>query len=724
MNMFALSGLVVVISSLLIGFLVLIKNPRNYLARIWFLYTCSVGWWGFGSFKIGLAKDAVSALYWWRVAHVGVIFIPVLLLHFIHVFLNKKNNWIVIVGYCFGFIFLVLNFMNKFIVKVELIFDSIYYDGRPPTLSYLLFVIFWIMSVIYVYSTSFLELKKVGGLRREQIRYFVLTFIGFLGGTTCYFPVFNIDIYPFGNFIVPFYTFFIAYGIFKYRLMDISIAITRTSIFVLVYSIILGIPFALAFGLQHEMQRFLGKYWWFIPLLVSTVLASTGPYLYSLLQRRAEDQLLKEQRQYQATLRRASRGMGRIKDLKRLLSLIVQIVTRTVRIEHCEVYLFHEASDQYVLKASKGCDENRKKILSVLPVDSALARYVLKVKEPIVYEEIKNKVGDRGDKKFLAIIEEMEAMQTALILPSFIEHRLIALISLGKLRSGKLYSNDDLVVFSILANQSALAIENAQFYDDMKRTHKQLFRAEKMATIGTMADGLSHQINNRLHAMGFIAGDALDTIKIKQPKKVSKAVEEIFSDLTHALNRIQENVKRGGDIVEGLLKYTRKGDEGFEAVTLDQLIDASIEMAQFKVKIDKIDLHKKYSLNLDRIRGNFTQLQEVFFNVIDNSYDAMMQRQNEIDAPNYRGVLTITAQKRGKNLEVSFKDNGIGVEPADIKKLFTPFFTTKASSKKGTGLGLYVIRQIVEENHKGKVKMFSDVNEGTETIISLPIFVD
>ena len=91
----------------------------------------------------------------------------------------------------------------------------------------------------------------------------------------------------------------------------------------------------------------------FFPLLSSTVLASVGPHIYSYIQSKAEDKLLQEQRSYQSTLRQASVGMGQIKELKRLLSLIVHIVTRTVRIEHCEIYLYHEESKKYVLKASK-----------------------------------------------------------------------------------------------------------------------------------------------------------------------------------------------------------------------------------------------------------------------------------------------------------------------------------------------------------------------------------
>lgn len=500
-----------------------------------------------------------------------------------------------------------------------------------------------------------------------------------------------------------------------------KVIITRTGIFVIVYSLVLGIPFFLAFGLQSTLIALAGeKWWWMIPLVTSTLLATIGPYLYLHIQKRAEDQLLRDQRRYQSTLRKASLGMGRIKDLKRLLNLIVHIVLKAVRIRHCSIYLFHDASQQYVLKAAKTSYLVEQKV-SVFPLDSPVIYLLKKLKEPLVFEKIEQQAKITRGSVYNKAYSIMKELGAELIIPSFIEERLLAVIIMGRKRSGEFYTQDDLVVFSILANQSALAIENAQFYDDMQRTQGQLFKAEKMATIGTMADGLSHQINNRLHAMGFIAGDAIDTIRMikKNPELIAK--EGIVASLENALIRIEDNVKRGGEIVEGLLKYTRKGDQGFTSIELDKLLNASLEMIQFKVKLSEFKIERDFSSKVPTFRGNFTQLQEVFFNLIDNAYDAMMQRREDFREENYAPLLSISAKKKGKKLEVVFEDNGIGVKLEDVSKLFTPFFTTKLSSKKGTGLGLYVIRQLIEENHKGKVSFSSHYRQGTRISLLLPI---
>jgi C4-dicarboxylate-specific signal transduction histidine kinase len=500
--------------------------------------------------------------------------------------------------------------------------------------------------------------------------------------------------------------------------LDVSLIITRVGIFIAVYSLVLGIPFAIAFGWRDPLQHFMGEIWWITPLITSAILATVGSSIYFYMQQRAEDRLLREQRQYQSTLRRASLGMGRIKDLKRLLNLVVHIVTKAVRIEYGAVYLFHQDAGKFILKAFKWTDVTAQK--SVISSEAPLIRYLQRHRDPLVYDEVKQKSIDLKDETLEGARAVMEGMGAALVVPSFIDDHLIAFLALGKKKSGKPYSHDDLMVFSILANQAALAIENDQFYEEMKKTHEQLVKAEKMATIGTMADGFSHQINNRLHAMGFIAGDALDTLKLKG-KAFPPQTREVLKEIEYSLDRIQDNVKRGGEIVEGLLKYSRKADEGFGAVELDKLVGASLEMAQFKIKLNQIDIVRNFNHSTPKIRGNFTQLQEVLFNIIDNAYDAMMQRKAELAEEGYKGRLEITATDQGRNLEILITDNGIGVGEKDIKRLFTPFFTTKFSSKKGTGLGLYVMRKIIEENHGGRIEFESKHKKGSRIRVWLPI---
>jgi signal transduction histidine kinase len=147
-------------------------------------------------------------------------------------------------------------------------------------------------------------------------------------------------------------------------------------------------------------------------------------------------------------------------------------------------------------------------------------------------------------------------------------------------------------------------------------------------------------------------------------------------------------------------------------------------MVQFKIKIQELKIVRDYDVTtIPKIKGNFTQLQEVFFNLIDNGYDAMMQRKNEAKEVSYQPTLIVRVLKEDGYAQIIFEDNGMGVKDEDLHKLFTPFFTTKLSSKKGTGLGLYVIRKIVEDNHQGQVEMVSKYMQGTQMKLRLPIAI-
>jgi len=719
MNPFSLSGLIVGITSLSVGLFVYIKNPKSHLSKIWFFYATAVAWWGFGAFKIGITKDSESALFWWKVTDIGVIFIPVLLLHFIYIFLQKKSKWPIYLSYIIGIFFLILDITGLLIKRVGWVFNSFYYKGRPSTITYYIFTIIWMVMVVYAYLQLALALKHSQSIKKMQIKYFLLTcIIGFSGGSTAFLPAFGVDLYPYGNFSIPLYPLIIAYAIFKYRLMDIKVAITRAGLFIAVYTLVLGVPFAIAVWLKGWLIEKLGPGWWMFPLGLMAALATVGPFIYIYLQHRAEDRLLREQRRYQESLKQASVGMTRIRNLRKLLDLITHIVTKTVRISYAAIYLYNEQANEYVLQVSR--DKDRTPVLK-LTSDNPLIAWIIQEREPLIYEEVKRQMEDTRDGNYKRLEENMRLLTASVVIPSFLKDKFMGFFVLGDKISGQIYTQDDLNVFQVLASQAALAIENAQFYEEAKEMQEQIAQAEKMATIGTMADGLSHQINNRFYALSLIAGDTIDTIKTTDTSKCTAEVKEMIEQINHALERIQSNVTQGGEVVRGLLKYSRKGDAGLEALDLNSILDNTLEMVQYKVKLSEIDIIRDFPDTTPKIKGNMAQLEEAFFNFIDNAYDAILERRELLKEEGYRGKITIFASPKNNNLEIIIEDNGIGMKRDNLEKVFTPFFTTKTSARKGTGLGLYVIRRIISDMHKGKISFESEYKVGTRFILELPL---
>ena len=717
LNLFSFAGLLLSTTCLILVLVIFIYG-KTKLHRIWAMFNTAVGLWGLSAFLVGQASNAELALVRWKIAHIGIIFIPIFLFHVSYILCGMKQRRLLFLIYLQGIFFLVLNFLDHYFIKnLRFVFSSFYYLNPGPT--YFVFFSIWTMLVLFSLYQLFLLYRKSTGITRNRILYFFAgTGVGFLGGITNFLPVFKIDLYPFGNFTIPLYCIIVSYAVLKYRLMDITVAITRTGIFIAVYTLVLGLPFAVAGWLRDWFIEIFGPNWWTAPLGLMAFLATLGPFIYIYLQRKAEERLLKEQRSYQETLKQASVGMTRIRNLRKLLELITHIVTKTVKISYVGIYLLDREADEFVLQVSR--DKGRTPVPKV-KMDNPLISWIMLKREPLIYEEVKRQMEDTGDYTFVNLEREMGLLTASVIIPSFLNDKFMGFFVFGDKISGRIYTADDLNVFHVLASQAALAIENAQFYEDTKEMQEQIAQAEKMATIGTMADGLSHQINNRFYALSLIAGDSIDTIKLTDTAKCTPEVKEMIAEINHALERIQANVIQGGEVVQGLLKYSRKGETGFEALDMNTIIDNTLEMVQFKVKLSEIDLVRQFPPDLSKIKGNLTQLVEAFFNFIDNAYDSIVERRNTLKEEGFRGKITISAAPKAGIMEIIIADNGMGIKDDNSKKIFTPFFTTKSSAKKGTGLGLYVVKRIITETHKGRISFDSAYARGARFIIELPL---
>ena len=722
MNHIAISGLLIFVTSLFSAILVFTKGAKRDTSITWGLFSLSVAFWGFGLFRGFITNIESSALYWGRFLNLSAVFISLFFFHFVVCFTNMvktKKKELILYYMVYIFYFLIVNiFPKSFVSHVGPILSFNYYP--KPGILYLFFGVLYTVFVIYSIFLLFKDFKTSGGVRKNQIKYLLLgVSVGFLGGAMTFLPVYGIEIYPIGTYLVIVYVIVITYAIVKYRLMDITVAITRTGIFIAVYTLVLGLPFAIASWLKPWLIDILGPRWWIAPLGLMAVLATVGPFIYIYVEHKAEEKLLKEQRRYQDTLKQASVGMTRIRNLRKLLDLITHIVTKTVHISFAAVYLYNQETNEYILQVSR--DKGRVSIPK-LSADNPLITWITHNRDPLIYEEIKHKAQDYNDVTYKHLEENMRLLTASVIIPSFLEDRFIGFFVFGDKISGQIYTPEDLNVFQVLASQAALAIENAQFYEEAKEMQDHLAQAEKMATIGTMADGLSHQINNRFYCLSLIAGDTIDTIKMIDTSKCTPEVKEAFNQINHALGRIQENVIQGGQVVKGILKYTRKGEEGFEALSLDQILDSTLEMVQYKVNLSEIEIIRNYPKDLPKIKGNQVQLQEGFFNFIDNAYDATVERRSLLKEDGYRGKIIISAQPKTEDiLEIKIEDNGMGIKEENLRRLFTPFFTTKVSSRRGTGLGLYVIKRVIEEFNKGKIWLESEYKKGTTFFIELPM---
>lgn len=249
----------------------------------------------------------------------------------------------------------------------------------------------------------------------------------------------------------------------------------------------------------------------------------------------------------------------------------------------------------------------------------------------------------------------------------------------------------------------------------LQNTQKQLIHSEKMASIGQLAAGIAHEVNNPI---GYVKSNlsVLSEYVETFNKALAKAADHIPADdelifaqedISELMASCHEGIKRVADIVSGLNSFSRKDDEAeFSAVNLNSIAKESIKIAWNQVKYTS-ELVTDFDEDIPEISGHKGELQQVLINLIVNASHAIEEN----------GLITIKTWADDK-VHISISDNGCGMDENTKNKLFEPFFTTKPEGK-GTGLGLSISYSIIEK-HAGDIAIESVLGQGTQFILSFP----
>ncbi len=237
-------------------------------------------------------------------------------------------------------------------------------------------------------------------------------------------------------------------------------------------------------------------------------------------------------------------------------------------------------------------------------------------------------------------------------------------------------------------------------YDNLSNTEEQLRVAEKLASIGQLAAGVAHEINNPLGTILLYAS------------MLKRDLEKIYDNDQHTedLELIVEEANRCKNIVANLLNFARQGKLNLTEFDLTESITEVLRPFTFDSKYRAFNFKFNIKKNGYKITGDEDQLKQVFINVIKNACDAMSETEKK--------ELTINISSDQYNFIIEFSDTGNGIDKENQKKIFTPFFTTKNIGK-GTGLGLAISYGIIKM-HKGNITFSSEEGKGTIFIITLP----
>jgi len=233
---------------------------------------------------------------------------------------------------------------------------------------------------------------------------------------------------------------------------------------------------------------------------------------------------------------------------------------------------------------------------------------------------------------------------------------------------------------------------------ERKRMEEQLIITDRLASIGELAAGIAHELNNPLTSVIGFSQLLLD----------GKVAGNVKKDL----KIISSEAQRAAEVVKNLLTFAGKRSSVKQPMNINNIIDKVLELRAYEQRVSNIRVITRFAPDLPEVVADYFQLQQVFLNIILNAEHFMIETHK-------RGTLTITTESTGSIIKASFADDGPGVPKENLGHLFDPFFTTKEVGK-GTGLGLSICHGIITE-HGGMIQAESELGKGATFVVELPI---
>ena len=334
-------------------------------------------------------------------------------------------------------------------------------------------------------------------------------------------------------------------------------------------------------------------------------------------------------------------------------------------------------------------------------LDAAVTLWLRRSAQTMVVGEIALAAGDT---RAHALNKTLEAQGVALLVPTFLDGELAAVLVLGEKLSGEIFNPEEIEILEMLMGQTAIALKNARLYQDLKdrmlelqTTQQQLLQSAKLAAIGELAASVAHEINNPLTV---VLGSSAVLLR-KTP-----ADSAAYAKITNIINA----ANRAGKIVRDLLDFSRRREPQHESVNVNDLVRRSLDIVQARLASGAVETRLMLEEHLPPVMGDPDQLTQVFINLFANAVDAMPGG----------GTLTVQTSTLYADGAVSIRvaDTGTGMDQTQIARIFEPFFTTKGEGK-GTGLGLSVSLSIISK-HGGNIEVESHPGQGTTMRVKLP----
>ncbi|MDY0045587.1 MAG: ATP-binding protein, partial [Syntrophales bacterium] len=668
--------------------------------------------------RVALAVDRLTYLFF-------VFSIPIYI-KFVHSYLSINRRWIDLTAYASSIFLLIFTQTDFFISGI-----NIYSWGRIARAGplYYIFVMAGSFAVIYCLIILFIAAKRA---KRSQKRNRIKYVIAGLGASTFLIllnaiPVSGMPFYPPGNFsFIP--AIVLAFGVLKYDLLDLDSVIWKGAVYGALTIIMSAVYVLILYLFNLCFIKLTSNHPFILPLILSLMIVFLFDPLRRGIQSLFDTLFLRGKYDYRNTLKRTSGTLTSILKIDEIAEFLLESTYSDLGVRNVSLLLINEIEMKLTLFRAKGAHFPK---ISIEPAHyvHTVTEYFRIFSDPATREQIRVKNTEYSLKKrMMSFCDETES---ALLVPLIFKNALKGLLMLGEKRSGELFVPEDIELLSTIANQAAIAIENASSYEKIEkinvtlekkveertadlrevlvqkeRTQKQLIVSESLAAIGQLVAGTAHELNNPLASASSLIESSLETIADVAPKYEKHS--EIVEDLKFSLNELN----RAAHIVRSLLSLSRQTHTYVESVDVNEVLEDALRVLRNKYKHLNVKIERKFDESCPEIEGNFANLGQVFINIIKNALQALPESGGRID-------LITRNDEFNKTVQIKCRDNGSGIADHYQQKIFEPFFTTKNVGD-GTGLGLYISHEIIRR-HNGAIHISSKEGIGTDVTVELPI---
>ena len=712
-----------------LGFVAYRRNKKSATNRLLALLTVSIFLWGVAN-EVSLAASTPAAtLLWIRLTMAFAVPMSLLFLVLMHTFpratldLKPRTTWLLLLT---GGATMALAVSPWLFTELT---GGVGAAAQPvPGPAMVAFVATVVGANILAVLALIMKNIQLVGLARLQARYFmlgtVLTFGLIIGAILVPVAAFQYTaLVPFqSTFMLPFVAV-TTYAIIRYRFLDIRAVMLRSvsfsilvATFAVIYSAILifAVP-ALSAAVE-------------IP---ASFLAGAGALLAVLLARYVQDALRQltdryfwqQQTNYRLGLVKTSERLSRTIDDKQVNDILLDALTVVVRSSAVTIFLAEAKDGRFAPRIStKGTPVG----ISV-PGDHELIEYLQQTPEPLVADELpfrqEQATRSAEQETLAAVAKTLDWLDAAVVVPLFIDRGITGFISLGTKQTGVPYSQDDIEFLASVAPQAATALENARLYKESLEFGKRLEEEVKRATQELeIANEQLKDLDKAKSEFLSIASHQLYTPLTAIRGYLSMLQEGDFGQVTDQQAPIVEILDKSADrlitLIKNLLDISRiesgRLELNLESVDLATMAKELVQDLMPNAMKKNLDLvFQPPAEKLPHVVADQERLRQVMLNFIDNAIKYTEQ-----------GNIAVSVEQQGDELHFAVTDTGKGLSEEEINRLFTKFTRVGGASRfhtEGTGLGLYVARQIVKE-HRGDVSVSSPgKGQGSSFGMRMPI---